>query len=197
MPPSPLGPFVGPTHVRQAVLATLADWAPFYIAEANRQTGVDLPGFVDFVNEPIGSPETVVGDSPRYIVAVPGTLEAPQRRGDGSYWATWDVQLALWMWGADYQDTQDRLGHYVVAIRQALTQHASLGRFAKSTTWRGERYAEVSATAFRTWGQAVVMFGVQVAGVLDSYAGPATVPDDPTRPPVPDPAVRTTTIRIE
>lgn len=193
-PPSPLGPFVGPAHVRRAVLATLALWGPSYINEAVRQTGQDLPQFTDFVNEPMISAQTMV-EAPRYVVAVPGTLGVPHRKGDGSFIANFDVQIALWMWGGNYQETEDNLGYYSVAIRQIMLQQPSLGGFALSSTWRGERYAEAAApTAFRTWGQAVVMFGVQVDGVVNAYAGPRTPPADPTALPQPAPAVTSTKV---
>jgi hypothetical protein len=197
MSTSPLGPFVGPPQVRQAVLATLATWAPFYVAEAIRQTGAELPGFTDFVNEPLDSP-TTVEEAPRYIVAVPGTIggSPPMRKGDGKYIATWDVQIALWLWGADYQETEDHLGYYVTAIRQLMLQQPSLGGFAMSTTWRAERYQEVATTAFRTLGQAIVQFAVQVDGVVDAFAGPASPPVDPTAPPPAAPAVTSTSVQV-
>lgn len=180
-PASALGPFIGPAQVRQAVLSTLATWAPFYVNEACRQSGVALAQFTDFVNEPLDSPTTVV-EAPRYIVAVPQTLGAPHRQGDGTYLCTWDVQIALWLWGADYQETEDHLGYYVTAIRQLMLQQPSLGGFALSTTWRAERYLEVNATAFRTLGQAVIQFAVQVDHVVSAFAGPAVPPTDPTAP---------------
>lgn len=178
-PTSTLGPFLGAPHVRQAVLATLAAWGPLYVAEASRQSGFDLPGFKDFVNEPLMSPETV-GERPRYVVAVPRTMGVPERHGTGKYRATWDAQIALWMWGGDYQETQDKLGIYAIAVRQLMLQHPSLGGFAQNTSWRGDAYLEVSATSFRTWGQATVQFAVAVESVVDAYAGPATPPVDPT-----------------
>ncbi|MCU1616985.1 MAG: hypothetical protein JWO98_4525 [Frankiales bacterium] len=193
---SPLGPFVGPSHVRRAVLANLATWAPFYVGEAIRQTGLELPGFTDFVNEPYNNAPTTIVEAPRYVVACPGTLDRPSRRGDGTYIATWDVQIALWMWGGDYQETEDNLGYYAIAIRELMLQQPSLGGFAKSIEWRGERYAQVDATAFRTWGQAVVLFGVQVDGVVSAYAGPSTPPLDPTAPPVPAPPVQSTSVTV-
>lgn len=194
--PSPLGPFVGPAQVRQAVLATLKLWAPFYVGEAVRQTGAALPGFTDFVNEPLDSPTTVV-EAPRYVVAVPGTVGPPKRKGDGSYLATWDVQIALWLWGADYQETQDHLSFYVTALRQLLLQQPSLGGFAMSTTWRAEKYVEVSATAFRTLGQATLQFAVMVDGVVDAFAGPAVPPLDPTAAPVAPTPVTSTLITVK
>jgi hypothetical protein len=195
--PSPLGPFIGPAHVRQAVLATLTRWAPFYVNEAIRQTGADLPGFTDFVNEPLQAPTTVV-EAPRYVVHVPGTLGQPRRKGDGTYIATWDVQIALWMWGADYQETEDKLGYYAIAIRELMLQQPSLGGFAEATVWRGERYAQAGApTAYRTWGQALVQFGVTVDGVVSAFAGPATPPLDPTAEPKHDPAVVSTTVTVK
>jgi hypothetical protein len=184
-------------------------WAPFYVAEAGRQAAalprtplVDslgqpveqsepLPGFVDFVNEPLISPETA-GAKPRYVVAVPRTIGEPRRKGDGTYIATWDVQVAIWMWGGNYQDTQDRLGFYVIAVRQLMLQHPSLGGFAQTTTWRGEQYTEIASTSFRTWGQAAVQFAVEVDGVVNAFAGPAEPPADPTAPPAaPTPWVST------
>jgi hypothetical protein len=193
--PSPLGPFVGPPQVRGAVLRTLARWGPFYVAEAARQTGLELPGFNDWVNEPMESPETV-GEAPRYVVAVPGTFGLPERHGNGMVRAAWDVQIACWMWGQHYQETQDRLTTYAVALRQLMIQQPSLGGFAEATTWRAERYAEVAAASYRTWGQANLQFAVTVREVVNAFAGPRDVPDDPTRPPVPDPPVTGTRIEV-
>lgn len=195
---SPLGPFVGPVHVRRAVLATLARWAPFYVGEAVRQSGYDdLPGFTDFKNEPLQAPVTIT-EAPRYVVAVPGTLGSPERRGNGMYRATWDVRVELWMWGGNYQECEDKLSFYAIAVRELMLQQASLGGLAESVVWRAERYAQVAApTAFRTWGQAVVQFGVSVAEVVNAYAGPATPPDDPTALPPPDPIATSASVTVK
>jgi len=200
MTTSPLGPFIGPTHVRQAVKATLDRWAPFYVAEAIRQVGADpaeMPGFTDFVNQPLTSVVTHE-EAPRYVVVVPGTLAPPERRGNGTYRAVWDVRIELWMWGADYQQTEDKLSNYLTALRQLLLQQASLGGFAESTTWRAERYAQVQGgdTTYRTWGQAVLQVAVSVDGVVDAFAGPAVPPDDPTAPPRAAPAVTSTHVTV-
>lgn len=195
-PASALGPFIGAPHVRQAMLRTLAAWGPFYVAEAARQSGLDLPGFKDWINEPLLSPETTEM-APRYVVAVPQTIGQPEQQGNGLFRATWDCQIALWMWGGDYQDTQDRLGFYAIALREAVAQHQSLGGFAKRCFWRADKYAEVAATRVRTWGQAVVQFGVTVDNVMDVFAGPAEVPRDPTRPPAFPPAVTGAQITVQ
>jgi len=191
---SPWGPFVGPAHVRDAVEATLNLWAATYVGEAVRQTvgrnlNPPLTSFEDWVNEPgiTGLNPTM---APRYVVAVPGTVGDPQRHGDGTYRAIWQVLVNVWMWGPDYQTTEDYLGYYLVALRMALCQHPSLGGFAESTHWAGERYAQAAPpTAFHTWGHGVLTVLVTVDGVLNAYAGPSTVPANPATPPVPPPAV--------
>lgn len=195
--PSALGPFVGISHVRQAVKATLERWAPFYLAEANRQTGLELPPFNDFVNEPLTAPGTV-SEAPRYVVSVPGTLGAPTRKGDGTYRAVFDVRVELWMWGADYQDTEDKLGFYAIALRELLVQQPSLGGLAESVVWRGERYAQAGPpTAFRTWGQSSLQFAVTVDGVVNAFAGPASPPLDPTATPTSGPRVTSTSVTVQ
>lgn len=199
---SPLGPFVGPAQVRGAVLATLAKWAPYYVQEAIRQTtALDLnpvmAQFVDWRNEPAISTVNPT-QAPRYVVSCPGTLTQPRRKGDGTFLTDWDVAVDLWIWGTDYQSTEDRLGYYLIALREALIQHPSLGGFAQSTWWRGDRYRQAAPpTGMHTWGQGTLSLGVKVDGGMAAFNGPATPPSDPTTPPVAPPAVTSEHITIK
>lgn len=186
---SVFGPFIGPSQVRDAAQATLTLWAPTYVAEAARRVGADLAGFNDWLNEAGISP--VGGDArPRYSVYCPGTLGEPRKEGDGTYRAVWDVQVNLWLYGADWQTTEDTLGWYMTALVMALLQHPSMGGFAEGIAWRGVRYEPVEERALHTWGRGVALFAASVRQVLDAHAGPATVPaPDPTVAPPPDPTV--------
>lgn len=199
--PSPWGPFIGPSHVRDAIEKTLNLWAPTYIGEAVRQTAAlnlnpPLASFEDWTNEPgiTGVNPTM---APRYVVQVPGTIGTPERHGDGTYRAAWQVQVNVWMWGPDYQTTEDYLGYYLIAVRNAICQHPSLGGFAESTQWAGERYQQAAPpTAFHVWGHGVLTLVVHVDGVLSVYAGPTAVPTNPATPPVAPPAVTSERITI-
>lgn len=183
------GPWIGPAQVRNAVLSTITLWAPTYLAEASRQLGQALVAFDDWQNDADISP--VGGDqAPRYTVYCPGTLDTPRRDGDGTYSVMWDVQVNVWLYGTDWQTTEDQLGWYMTALMQALLQHPSLGGFARALQWRGVRYAPVHEAAFHTWGRGILLLGAQVEDALDAYAGPSTVPTpDPTVLPPPDPTM--------
>lgn len=202
MPTSPLGPFIGPAEVRDAVLSTLNAWAPYYVQEAIRQKASlnlnpPLSNFTDWVNEP-GIAPVVPNQAPRYVVSVPGTIGTPRRAGDGTYLADWTAKVDLWMWGADYQSCEDRMGWYLVALREALIQHGSLGGFARKTWWISDAYRQAAPpTGFHTWGQATLTLGVKVDGVLAEFNGPATPPANPATPPVTPPAITSEHITVK
>jgi hypothetical protein len=197
---SPWGPFLGPAQVRQAVKATLDKWATTYVHEAIRQVGTldpPLQAFEDWINEP-GITAMNPGMSPRYIVAVPGTSGIPRRAGNGSYRGSWVVTVTLWLYGTDYQTTEDYLGYYLTALREALVQNGTLGGVAESTEWESDRYAPAGApTAFHSWGVATLNFVVTIDGMLNAFTGPIAVPADPTAAPVANPAYTSSTITIQ
>jgi hypothetical protein len=190
-PPTPaaFGPFIGPSQVRDAVQTTVALWAPTYVAEAGRRVEQTLIGFDEWANDAGISP--VGGDqAPRWSVYCPGTLGEPHRDGDGTFRVYWDVQVNVWLYGTDWQTTEDTLGWYLTALRMALMQHPSLGGFAEQLAWRGERYEPVQETSFHTWGRGVLLVAPEVDDVFNAYAGPSTVPADPTAAPGDPPIVQ-------
>lgn len=197
-----LGKFMGPADVRRAVRDTLAVWAPTYLAEAQRRTaGLNLldplvSSFDEWVNQP-GIEVVNPGQVPRYVVTVPGSIGTPRRAGDGSYRAIWRVVVDIWLYGPDYQTTEDLLGWYVTALRELLVQHGSLGGFAETTQWVSEQYGPAAPpTAFHSWGRASLTMAVSVDGMMSAYAGPGVPPADPTVVPVGVPAVTGTNINV-
>lgn len=183
------------------MLTTLHTWSPTYIGEAIRQTaslGLNpaLQNFEDWVNEP-GIVAVNPSMAPRFVVHVPGTVGTPERHGDGTYRATWIVEISLWLWGTDYQTTEDYLGYYVTALREAVLQHPSLGGFAETSKWVSEKYKQIaSPTAYHTWAQSILTIHCTVDGALNAYTGPVAVPADPSVAPVPRPPWTTSTINV-
>lgn len=179
--------------------ATLDEWASTYLNEAMRQVGTlnpSLQPFEDWVNEP-GISAVSSDMSPRYIVAVPGTSGPPRRAGDGSYRASWVVTVSIWLYGPDYQTTEDYLGYYLTALREAVMQHGGLGSLGATTEWAGDRYAPAGApSAFHSWGVATLNFVVTVDGMLNAYNGPVLVPTDPTLAPTANPVYSTSTVTV-
>jgi hypothetical protein len=197
-----LGAFLGPADVRRAVLSTLSAWSATYLWEAKRRTDhLDLEdplatSFDGWVNEP-GVSAVNPGMTPRYVVSVPGSLGTPRRAGDGTYRATWRVVVDLWLYGPDYQTTEDLLGWYVAALRECLVQHGALGGIAEHTEWLAEAYAPAAPpTAFHSWGRASLTLGVTIDGMMSAYTAPATPPTNPIAEPAGLPRVSNTKITV-
>lgn len=205
--PDALGPIVGADDVADAVVATLKEWSPYYVAMVSgRVQGADKIGgrsqpsapieqFSKWISEDeyrnVGS-----GRPASYEVRVPATVGVPERKGTGLYIATWRTQVTVQYWGTDWQEARDGTSWYEKVVRWSLLQHKSLGGFAQSTKWIGSSYARGGHTSSRTEGQCVMGFDVKVFDVVDDTRGPKVVPV-PAVVPDQDPTVESTVVTLD
>lgn len=171
-----IGPLAGADEVCAAVERTLTTWLPSVTAEIAAAGGPTLPVPTTYDMPEARALSNGSAALPAVVVSSPGLVGAPERDEEGSYRASWRVIVTAFARGDDYRSTARAVRGYALAIRTALLQHPSLGRFAAELTWDGEEYAALDPAAARTIGGAFVTFTVTVDGVTDATAGPAVPP---------------------
>lgn len=204
--PDALGPLIGADDVADAVEATLATWAPFYVGALSgrlqaagkiggrSQPSAPLHVFGKWTNE--GEYRSIgTGTPAAYEVRVTGTVGEPQRQGTGLYIATWRSQVTVTAFGTTWQEARDFTSWYEKIVRWSLMQHKSLGGFAQTTKWVGVAYQLIEHSSSRSLGQVVIGLDVRVPDVLNDTRGPAEVPVPPLVP-AQDPTAETITATV-
>lgn len=207
--PDSLGEIIGADDVRDALRATILEWAPYYLgvlsarlAAANRIGGIDadgntqppnpLPNFGMWLDEPeyrsLGT-----GEPAAFLVTVPATVGAPELKADRSYIATWRAQVRIQVFGTVWEQARDLVSWYEKAVRWAVLQHRSLGGFAMATKWAGHSFTEDEHDSTRTVMSAYLGLDVTVDDVTDVARGPVTVPAT-FEPPPPNETTETVTM---
>lgn len=176
------GPVITGNDVENAVTDTLKLWMPTYLAEMERVSGRD-PGVL-----PAPRSWSTVSTFYQYndqqlpaaIVVSPGTDGEPERRGDGTYTAVWDVVVAILVKGQDAANANELAKLYAAAVRMIALQKGSLGGFAAGTDWFGETNDEVPPDYLPVGWVTGVPLRVRVDGVVTAFGGPATPDLNPT-----------------
>lgn len=189
---SQFGRIVSDDQVEDAVVATLKKWTPTYLAEVERQRGLE-PGYYQ---RPVDSSFLLHTDFDKWpeemlpVVEVisPGVDDDPPRKGAGDYHAHFLIGVIGIVSGADQFESR-RFAHRMgAAIRAILTQKASLDQALDGTvfgtSWLGERNNELPSDSERSIWAIRQLFLIQVSNVLQR-GGPIN-PDplpDPEAPP--------------
>jgi hypothetical protein len=204
--PDQLGPNIGADDCRDAMKATILEWAPYYGAILSQRLftagriGVPgeienpLPDFGTWVNAP-DFRAWGTGQPACFLVTVPSTVGEPELQGNRQYIGVWRVQVLVQVFGTSWEQAADLLSWYDKIVRWSVLQHPSLGGFAMQTRWAGVQYRGDEHEGTRTVAQAIQAYNVKVANVLDVARGPATVPLLPEPPPF-DPTVESTVLDI-
>lgn len=167
--------------LEDAAIEHLKAWMPTYLAEMERQNGLDpesLPMIRSYttLNEFDAWEEE---QTPAIVVVSPGTIGEPLKEGGGLYRANWALGIGCIVSARDRVSTNRVAKLYGGAIRAAIMQHESMGGVAEGAEWSSERYDDVPSEASRTLAAAQLLFEVEVRSVLDGSAGPAEPLDDP------------------
>jgi hypothetical protein len=169
--------------LENALLALIKEWLPTYLAEVERQFGIDAGTlarpkyFGTSVDDTLEPGERY----PAIVVVSPGTAEVPEGTGGGAWSAWYDVTVATSVMGSNEMGARRQAGLYSAAVRALVMQHAGIGGVAEATLWQGEEFlGEPGKTRNRTRGGALTHFRIKVADVVNSQAGPTfPVPTDP------------------
>lgn len=172
------------SNVEQAVIENLKTWFPTYVAEVERQEGIDpesipLPRSYDTVNEFRKWPENQL---PAVIVVSPGLAGVPMSEGDGRTRASWAIGIGVVASAKDKRSTNNLAKLYAATVRTLMLQQQSLGGIGMGTSWRHESYSDIPTDDGRTLGACQVILEVEAGDVVRTKAGLPVPPDNPYDP---------------
>jgi len=177
------GPIVTGDDVEQWCLDTLKEWSGTYLAEVERQSGLDA-GDLQRVRSWRHSPsydKWPEDQLPCVILRSVGTAERPLRKGDGSYDARWLMQLDN-VCSARTEDESHRMAMLYAAAHLALVlQRPSLGGHAAGISWVADTYTDQPFDGTRSLAAVSSTLEVQVNDVVRTVAGPTSV-EEPLTP---------------
>lgn len=189
--------------VEDAVVATIRKWLPTYMAEVERQLGLE-PGYY---KRPEYGAYTVRADFDKFpeemlplvVIVSPGILDDPPKRGPNkTYSANFQINTTCIVSSTDQVETRRFASRMGAALRAVLVQHQSLDKGiaerVQGVTWIGERNNELPTEDERTIWANRQIFLVEVDDILSKIPGPR-VPDADDYPP--DPIAETVTVNIE
>lgn len=184
------GPIVGPGQVEAAAEQTLRAWLPSYLAELERQTGLEagalpLPAGYQTVSDLDHLVEQALG-GPILVLVSPGITDAPIAREAGITGARWTLNAVAIVPAESRARAHVLAGAYATAIRWTLVQQGSLGGLAAAVDWVDEEYLAIATDDRRVLGAGRVEVAVEVAVVLDRQAGPLPPPAADPAAPYPD-----------
>lgn len=115
---------------------------------------------------------------PAVAVIVDGLAGAPTYSARTGYSATWDVTVAVYLRGGDYDETRGRVERYVAALRACLL--SSPHGISRRWRWTDEHYDTVTeANAARTLGAGYLALTVEVEGAVVPNLIAGAAPLDP------------------
>lgn len=192
------GHIVTSAHVEAAVIDALQTWEETYLAEIERQSGLDphtLPKIRSWTTsrELRKWPEDQL---PAVVVVSPGTVDRTHKSSDHIA-AKWLLGLAIVCSGRTQEETNQLAKFYAGAFRAALLQNPSLGGLARGVTWQSERNNEVGSESERSIASCQAIFEVDIdQSVGTERYGMTEPPDDPYDPDPTWPTVEETEVTV-
>jgi hypothetical protein len=191
------GRLVSGAQVEDAAETTLQTWLPTYLAEMERQLGVESGSMpVPRAWERTNTWNQHLATQTPVIVLVSGGLAGKPELRNGSYRAAWSLGLAAVVRDKDQRSANTLAKAYGAAIRGSLVQHGSLGGFASSVDYLDEVYTNDPPDYLDIGASVLLDFDVWVDDITDWPGGP-TAPIVPPEVPGGWPTVETTHIDIE
>jgi hypothetical protein len=198
-----VGPMVTGGDVEAAVMVTLRDWLPAYLAEAERQHGLpagDTPPPRGWAITGRDLQKLNTDQLPCIVVMAGGIVQPPVKEGPpGAYTAIWGVDIGTVFSAAWGRASRRSCQLYARAVHLCLEQR-SLALPGCAVDWRGEVYDELDFESSRSYSASVVSFNVEVREVAWAAGGPppdAPAPGDPTVPFDPWVTVADTDVTVE
>lgn len=182
-----VGPMVGGADVELAVKTVLHDWLPSYIAEYERQHGMQVGatpvprGWV-FTGRDLAK---MPGDQLPCVVIMAGGITNPPRRegGQGLLTVTWAVDVGAVFAAAWGGMSRLHAQLYATAVHTLLQQRPVAVGDGAAVDWRAEGYDEMDFESSRSYSASIASFNLEVRGVGWADGGPpphVTPPVDPT-----------------
>ena len=199
------GRIIDGSQVEDAMMNHLRKWLPVYLQELEYQRfrnrdQIPHPRSIQAVKDLEQFDENQL---PAIIVMSSGLSDTPVHYGDGSYSASWDVNVATVVTASDAESTRKLAKLYGAAVRAVVVQKPSLGGFASGADWLDESYDDLPGVdEERTFAVTSMYFSVSVDSVINRLGGPRTYPfieppDEDTQPGSHWPLAETVTVEVE
>lgn len=172
MPPTLFGRLIESTDVQVAAQETIEKWIETYLAEYERQRGLD-PKTIDVIETytQVNEFRDWAGNETPVCVIVSPEIPVTKRHGDGTYSGDFTLGIGIIV-QANNRINTNRMGRaYGAIIRQLLLQQAGLGGLASGITFENEKYNDVPEGEDRAQASAQVIFTVEVPEIVDSRKG--------------------------
>jgi hypothetical protein len=166
--------------VLTAVQSTIDNWIGTYLALMARHVEQDptteggvLPSFKSYPAS-LDISRFPEDQLPACIIVVPSITDAPEKKGNGSYIANFQVGIGVAVSAPTRARTLKLAQLYAAAVRLLIIQKRSLGGFAMGVTWTREEYTGniLRSDDMRTMAIGVLEFTVQVDNVANNSQGP-------------------------
>jgi hypothetical protein len=174
--PDAFGPLYMGGSVEVAMIRTLEEWLPSYIAEINRQLGAPVLSVPQsYLYQP--TERAIAAKTSQCMVIVPGTIGVPERQvsvgtGQGATRATFDARVSVFFGGTqDFNESRAVGNAYAAAVIGAIAQNPSLGGFAEITKWHGYNVASEGRSSTYWRMTTIARFGITVANVMSPFGG--------------------------
>ena len=181
--PSIFGRVVSGAAVENACMALIAKWISTYLAETERQEGIDAgttqrPRSLVIASSLDKMPEDQL---PAIVLISIGLAERPLKDGSGSYRGRWDMGVAAIASARTQQESHQMAQRYIASLRNLVIQRPSLDGFASGADWQGEQYDQLDFDDMRSLDAGFGRFTIEVDNIANANAGPVT-PDEPLDP---------------
>lgn len=202
MPDEQFGPLIAFSDVEFGLIGHLKTWTHTFLAARERKVGV-TPGQVARPRSWITKQTFTVlpgeDNLPLITVVSNGTLEQPNRHGNGGYDVELRMAVTALCQGAETTIARRLAGHYQAALLDLLLKKKTFavmtGVSAKLHSWLGMALDDVDPTVERTLASARLEFSVVVRDFANALgSGPGTVPIDPLVPQPDLPTVQDTDV---
>lgn len=182
------GPCVTGTQVSSAVIETLKEFFPSYLADAERRTGRD-PGALSPPRSWTRSPvlrQVQGAQLPQANVIATGTDGPPERHGDRSYSAWLGIEVAIIVNARDADSALDLAQLYAAVLTLLIADKPGLGSsdgsrpsIASDARWLGWDWDRYPADFVPNGAVGGAAFNFLVHGVVTPRGGPAVPDVDP------------------
>lgn len=177
---SKFGPNIGRKQVMDSVEATVKEFEKDYLAEAERQWGLDphtLPLFKTHsqVNE---FRNWADDETPVCVIVSPG-LAAAKQKGGGEYTGIFDLGVACIVQANNRENTNKLADIYGPAIRQLVLQQIGFGGLITGIDFLDEKANDVPESEDRAQTATQAIFTVEVPGIVNGRLGLVEPSEDP------------------